>query len=230
MGDLPRKAKVVIPLLPLHQINNSTVQTNIKCESSNVRTRDSLSIYCNNISKEKEDVDMDNGNHGRKELRENCENMQNISNAEQAIVGNDDNAKEEQQDEDEDMDGDEDIEHFKQWIPLKDDEYITFKRGEIDEDDGMDEDNLMYIDSFLRGISVSNHGIDANEISISINDDDEDDDQQMIESNQDRDNILEDEQLEKFRRRDLSDYLPQESRSSYREKDWWMKYLRPLER
>merc|ERR1711933_113893 len=58
----PKKAKVVIPLLPLHQINGSTVQTNTKCESSNVRFRDSLSIYCNDIQKEKEIVSQANEN------------------------------------------------------------------------------------------------------------------------------------------------------------------------
>merc|ERR1712129_528863 len=35
-----RKGKVVIPLLPLHQIQNCNVQTNVKCESSNIRMRD----------------------------------------------------------------------------------------------------------------------------------------------------------------------------------------------
>merc|ERR1712228_653924 len=110
----------------------------------------------------------------------------------------------------EEIDDGEDIKHFKQWIPLNDDEYITFRCGDDDDDDAdddMDGSNLMYIDSFLQSISVSNHGIG---------------------SNYDDDNLPDNEELEEFRRRDLNDYLVQEQRrTGDREKDWWMKYLNP---
>merc|ERR1712228_157036 len=253
------RKKVEIPLLPLHQINNFSIQTNVKCESTNVRTRDSLNIYLYKDTKEeqvcnqeeivksvddniedienKQDDDMDDGGiDGDDEREESSENTQNsvagqdISNAEHAINANDNIKKNE-----EEIDDGEDIKHFKQWIPLNDDEYITFRRGDDDDDDAdddMDGSNLMYIDSFLQSISVSNHGIDAKDISLNIEEDEDDRDMtnfnKRIGSNYDDDNLLDNEELEEFRRRDLNDYLVQEQRrTGDREKDWWMKYLNP---
>merc|ERR1712087_831854 len=189
---------------------------------------------CDDDSEDKEDDDMDqrgvDGDDEREESTENSVQSENVSNAEHAHV-NVISGNELIEDNEQEHDEEEDVEHFKQWIPLADDEYITFRREEEEEDDDdMDGNNLMYIDSFLQSISVSNQRIDANDISIDIEEDGDEDMndcniKQIGSINRDDDDDL-DEQLEQFRRRDLNDYLVQDKRrTGDRKKDWWMKYL-----